>query len=83
MTHRTEMNQPTPIENATRGILLDLSDMLHEHYSMSGVGAIQHIPEDEFRRIIALYFYNKSISDWCQDLHVQDATDPTERKPSQ
>jgi hypothetical protein len=83
MTHRTELNVPTRIEVATRQILQDLTEAVHQRYAVCGVGAAHRMQEDEFRRIIAFFFFNKSLTDWCHDLSIVDATDPTERSARQ
>jgi len=80
MTHRTEHHQPTPVENATRDVLAVLSAAITAQHQHHGI-ARMNIPEKEFRRILALYFHNKSIADWCHDLSIADATDPDD-KPS-
>jgi hypothetical protein len=81
MTHRTEANPPTPIERAIADILESIGRNAAHFQREHNVAKLQGIPEPEFRRILALYFHDKSLAEWCRDLGIPDATDP-EDKPS-
>jgi len=76
MTHRTEANPPTPIEQATFDVLQSLSVAIIQAHKARNVESLQRMTEPQFRRILALYFHDKSIADWCRDLGIPDATDP-------
>jgi hypothetical protein len=79
MTRRTEASPPTPIEQASAAVIESINAAITAHYCELQVGPKQRIPEQEFRRIIALYFTHKTLADWCRDLHIADATDPQDR----
>ncbi len=81
MTHRTEANQPTPIEQATEDILRMLSAAISRCHEVKRVAQRQGVSEPQFRRLLALYFHDKTIADWCRDFGIEDATDPSD-KPS-
>ncbi len=81
MTERTDSNSMTPIEKATVRVLQELSKTVSMAYIAFEVGRQHGTTEPEFRRIIALYFHDKTITDWCHDLAIADATDPAD-KPS-
>jgi hypothetical protein len=76
MTNRTEAYQPTAIEMATQRTLEMLTQAVTVTYKTQRVEQQQGTTEAEFRRILALYFFDKTIADWCHDLGIQDATDP-------
>jgi hypothetical protein len=81
VTHRTEANPPSPIEIATRDVLESIKNTATLYYSEHGVGAKQGATLPQFLRIVALYFHDKSLADWCHDLGIPDATDPKEAQP--
>jgi len=81
MTQRTEGNPPTPIETATEKVLNALSATITKEHKAHGLEHNQRTSEKDFRRILALYFHDKTLQDWCRDLGIQDATDPA-HKPS-
>ena len=66
MTHRTE-HQQTPIEQATRQV----TDNLSRSITAAFVTFHPTKTETEFRQIIAGYFENKSLRDWCETLQIQ------------
>jgi hypothetical protein len=78
VTHRTEANPPTRIEKATMDTVTKLSQDISVSYHTNRVQEQHGTTEPEFRRILALYFHDKSIADWCRDLGIQDATDPAD-----
>jgi hypothetical protein len=80
LTTRMEANQPTPIENATMKILRELDSAITLHYRGERVSGKHGTTEREFRRILALYFHDKSISDWCASLGIPDISDPADRR---
>jgi hypothetical protein len=80
MTKRTEANPPTPVELATADVVETIAHNAHHFHQEHAVQPRQHIDEKAFRRIIALYFFHKSLADWCHDLGIPDATDPTDRQ---
>jgi hypothetical protein len=80
VTARTEANPPTPVELAAAAVTESMNAAATAHYAQHQVGLLQHIPEQAFRRILALYFHDKSLADWCRDLHIPDATDPHDKE---
>ena len=78
MTHRTELNPQTPIENATNRVIKELNDTITSAYIAFHINSQHQTSETEYRRILALYFHDKSLMDWCHDLGIQDATDPAD-----
>jgi len=76
MTSRTEANQPTPIERATRDVAQSIAHNAHHFYREHRVDLQHGTTEPEFKRILALYFHDRSLADWSQDLGIPDATDP-------
>jgi len=81
MTHRTEHAQPTPVEIATREVLQSIPNIARSYFIEHQIAARQRIPEKEFLRILALYFEQKTLADWCHDFGIPDASDPSD-KPS-
>ena len=81
MTHRTEANEPLPVELATSDVLESIGHNARTFHRQHKVLEAQRIDEEGFKRILALYLYNKSLAEWCRDLHIPDATDPLD-KPS-
>jgi hypothetical protein len=79
MTHRTEANPPTPVERATQDVLESIIPNARHFHREHALAELQQIDEPGFRRILALYFFNKSLGDWCHDLGIPDATHPPER----
>jgi hypothetical protein len=82
MTHRTEANPPTPIELATSDVVRLMEASVHTaflSYHLDKPNKGFTYTEPEFRRMLALYFHGKSIAEWCRDLHIPDATDPTDK----
>lgn len=80
MTSRTEAYQPTPIEQATKRALEMFSEAVSVTYKVYRVQSQHGTTEAEFRRILALYLHDKSLTDWCADLQIEDASDPGERR---
>jgi hypothetical protein len=80
LTTRMEANQPTPIENATLKILRELDSAITLHCRGERVSGQHGTTEREFRRILALYFHDKSISDWGASLGIPDISDPADRR---
>jgi hypothetical protein len=78
VTKRTEANLPTPIEIATRNVLESIRHNAQHFYRENEVRRHHETTEIEFLRILALYFHDKSIADWCNDLDIPDATDPAD-----
>jgi hypothetical protein len=75
VTHRTDSNQASPIELATQDVLTILSASIRQQYTAHQVDRQHGTTEAEFRRILALYFHDKSLADWCHDLGIQDVGD--------
>jgi hypothetical protein len=74
-----EANQATRIENATMKILRELDSAITLHSRGERVSGQHGTTEREFRRILALYFHDKSISDWCANFGIPDINDPADR----
>ena len=79
MTNRTEGNPPTAVERATQDVIESINSNARHFHHEHAVQIHQHIDEASFRRILALYFHNKSLADWCHDLGIPDATDPSDK----
>ena len=79
MTSRTEANKPSPIETATAAVLDTINAAISMHHVEHAVAEKQRIGEAEFRRILVLYFEQMTLRDWCEVLHIPDATDPNDR----
>lgn len=71
----------TPIEKASERVLQELSKIVTMAYVAFEVRRQHGTTEHEFRRILVLYFHDKTIADWSHDLAIEDATDPHD-KPS-
>jgi hypothetical protein len=80
MTQRTEANPPTPNEKDSATVLVLLGGTISATYKHCNVQSQHGTTEQEFRRILALYFHGKSIRDWCKDLGIPDATDPMDHR---
>jgi len=69
MTQRTENREATPAEIAAADIVSKISalisDAYHKHRVRDQLGK-----EETFRAIMAGYFENKSMRDWCRDLGI-------------
>jgi hypothetical protein len=84
MTHRTEAPKPTPIEQATQDVLAHIrvnAAQAHQARNLNNPAKGFSFTQGEFLRILALYFHDKSLADWCRDLGIPDASDPRD-KPS-
>jgi len=81
VTLRTEHQQATPVEIATQEVLSTVSAAITVMHSQNKLTERQHITEKEFRRILALYFEQKTLADWCHDFEIPDATDPHDKPP--
>jgi hypothetical protein len=66
MTNRTE-HEYSPIEKATHDVLAEFDQAVRDAYRRHKPA----IPEKEFRRILTLYFHDKSMSEWADLLGVQ------------
>lgn len=80
MTHRTEANQPTPVEVATAEVMRDLSRSISEAYARNRLDKPTHgfaYTEQEFRRMLALYLFDKPLADWAALLGIHDPSDPS------
>ena len=77
MTTRTEANPPTPIERATIDVVRSIDAHARLAYKEENVLSQRGTTEQEFRRILALYFHDKSLADWCHDLGIPN---PEERQ---
>lgn len=78
MTHRTELNPPTPIELATEIVVRNIEATATTAHANGEVG--KHFTLAQFKRILALYFADKSVADWCRDLGIPDASDTEKRR---
>jgi hypothetical protein len=82
MTPRTEASQPAPVEIATQEVLRDLSRAITEAHARNRLdqktGSGFAYTELEFRRMLALYLYDKPIADWADVLGIPDPSDPHE-----
>jgi hypothetical protein len=53
----------------------DLDAAMTVHFRGERVSGQHGTTEREFRRILALYFHDKSISDWCANLGIPDLSE--------
>jgi hypothetical protein len=84
MTHRTEAPTPSPIERATADVLESIRhNAIHFHRERGLANPAKgfSFTEADFLRVLALYFHDKTLAEWCRDLGIPDATDPDD-KPS-
>lgn len=81
MTARAELVPPTPCEEACEELVSRIRHFAIEAHREHRVAEEQQISRESFLRIVALYFENKSLADWCRDLGILDATDPSEKTP--
>jgi len=79
MTRRTEANPPAPIERAVLNVIGELDAAIRTHYREEGLQTNSAITEPEFRRIIALHFHDRTLTEWCRIFGIPDATDPEDR----
>lgn len=71
MTQRTESNPPSKIELATQEVVWAISAAVTVAYQRHKVSEQNNTSEKNFRQVIAGYFYNKTIEDWCRDLGIE------------
>jgi hypothetical protein len=64
LSHQTENPPKSAIERATEAVMSRLNFAVAEEADKHGL----HNPE--FRRILAGYFENQSMRDWCAHLHI-------------
>ena len=79
MTQRTEANKPTPVEVATAEVLRDLGRAIHDAHARNRLDLPTRgfaYTEPEFRRMLALYFFDKPLADWAEALAIADPSDP-------
>jgi hypothetical protein len=75
MTERSEGDHPTTLELATGTIVRGISDLIstaHQRHNLKHAESGLSFSELEFRRIILLYLYDKTLADWCRDLGVEN-----------
>ena len=65
---------PTRVERATEAVLLQLSAAIRASFISYGVSQQQGMNEDAFRRVLALYFTDRTLAEWCTILGIADAT---------
>ena len=79
MTHRTEGSKQTPIEQATMDTVLSIGQNAVHFYREYQVERQNNMTRGQFLRILALYLHDKSLTDWCLDLGIPDAADPSDK----
>jgi hypothetical protein len=75
MTERSEGDHPTTLELATQTIVRGISDLIstaHARHNLKDAASGLSFTETEFRRIIVLYLPDKTLSDWCRDLGIDN-----------
>lgn len=77
MTTRTDTNPATAIEIATENVVHSIRHAATLYYAENQVARHHATTEPQFLRVLALYFADKSIADWCRDLGIPDATEST------
>jgi hypothetical protein len=69
----TQPYEPSAIEKATAQVIGDLNNVITVAFIAFNVRD-QIGSEQAFRRILAGYFTDKTIEDWCRDLDIQPPT---------
>ena len=82
MTILTEGTDITPLERATEAVTTGLSDLItisHIEHKLAAPRNGVAFTEQQFRRLLALYFHDRTVQQWCQILGIPDASDPEDK----
>jgi len=65
------IHELSSIEKATLDVIQDVNSAITHEWRAHGL----HLPEKEFRRIIAGYFERQSMREWCEVLGIDPPDD--------